>query len=86
MWKRNGVPVEYSTILDEFCKFEQTLSTDTGVNGAMINERDRCQAARLAVLAVEGDGQTQLPDSNPNKQIWFGYFGPWMDAHGITHD
>lgn len=83
-WTKNGSPVLYTALLNEFIAYEQTLSSDE--TDGLTNERDRCQNARIAVLKVEGDGKAILPDSDPNKQIFHGYFGKWMDANGVKFE
>jgi hypothetical protein len=76
-WTKNGVPTTYEALLSVFLVYEENMTED---------DREKCRAAKDAVMAVEGDGKTIMADSNPAKQVWQMYFGSWMDANGVAHD
>ena len=75
-WTKKGVPTSYEELLKEFLVYEEQLPEA---------DREACRKAKDAIMAVEGDGKTILPDTDPNKQVWQMYFGSWMQANGVDY-
>lgn len=78
IWKKDGVEITYDTVASLYDAYEEKLTPE--------ETRTDARAAREAVVAVEGDGVTILPETDARKAKYLMYFGPFMVASGITYE
>jgi hypothetical protein len=78
IWKINGSEISYADMMKLYNKYEDSLTP--------ITTKGDAQLARAEVGAVEGDGKTILPDTDPRKAKWNMYFGTFMTQTGITYE
>lgn len=78
IWKKAGVEITHEDMMKLYDAYEDAITPDS--------TREDARQARHDLVAVEGDGTTVLPESDPRKVKWFMYFGPFMVASNITYE